>query len=110
MMEKLKFKGTPGPWEPDYKDGVCLGVKKVYFYKPPKVIVDSILPKTLEEYWCQKEDIEANARLIAAAPELLAALENFRMIIECNPYLLESDTFRVAYDYANEVIKKALEE
>lgn len=113
MMENLKFKGTPGPWEPDYKDGVCLGVKKVYFYKPPKVIVDSILPKTLEEYWCQKEDIEANARLIAAAPEMLEALLLF-VEIEGKEYEMNEgaelvrDRFRLR-DKVDKAIIKALE-
>ena len=56
-----------------------------------------------------KEESEATAILLAAAPELLAALGNFLTIIECNPELLESPCFKAAHDYANKVIKKALE-
>ena len=92
-MEKLKFKGTPGPWHVSETGDV----------------VDSN-SESIADVWPPVEgDESANARLIAAAPELLVALENFRMIIEWNTDLLDSDTFRVAYDYANSVIRKALE-
>lgn len=92
-MEELKFKGTPGPWHVAETGDV----------------VDSS-NEDIAQVWPPVEGDEyANARLIAAAPELLVALENFRMIIEWNTDLLDSDTFRVAYDYANSVIRKALE-
>ena len=99
-MEKLKFKGTQGPWEvAAIDDGWKNCVSAVPLY-------GEIIAVTENE---SKDIAEADARLIAAAPEMLIALENFRMIVEWNPDLLESDTFRVAYDYANYVIKKALE-
>lgn len=101
METKLKFKGTPGPWEiADIDDGWkdCVSARSANGNVIAVAETDN------------KETAEADARLIAAAPELLVALENFRMIIEWNTDLLESDTFRVAYDYANYVIRKALEE
>lgn len=73
------------------------------------MVLNTILPETDEAYEREKEEIEANVHLAAVAPELLAALGNFLTIIECNPELLESPCFKAAHDYANEVIKKALE-
>ena len=90
-MEKLKFKGTP---------------ERRHVSETGEVVDSN--SESIADVWPPVEgDESANARLIAAAPELLAALENFRMIVECNPDLLESNTFRVAYDYANSVIKKS---
>ena len=101
METKLKFKGTPGPWGiADIDDGWkdCVSSRSAN---------GNVIAVAENE---NREIAEADARLIATAPELLVALENFRMIIEWNTDLLDSDTFRVAYDYANSVIRKALEE
>lgn len=96
-MENLEFKGTPGPWHTRGNAPCCVADAN-----EKAVIVVDIFKHDLATY-------QANARLIAAAPELLAALGNFLTIIECNPELLESPCFKAAHDYANEVIKKALE-
>jgi len=73
---------TPGPWERD--DGYIVSL-----HNHEKIA-------TVHDWTTEDEDIDrakANARLIAAAPELLEALEN-------RPVLLEEDTiesFRERY-------------
>jgi hypothetical protein len=60
---------TPGPWEHDGNGMI---------YGPPinddAVLVCDLLPDMSDE---MTDEMKANARLIAAAPDLLAALENF---------------------------------
>ncbi|MFR3694956.1 MAG: hypothetical protein ACLTW0_02080 [Alistipes ihumii] len=74
-MMKTEFKGTPGPWKPDYISGVCVGVGRQIQPGYIQMIVNTILPETDEEYRKQRMEIESNVRLIAAAPEMLAALQ-----------------------------------
>ena len=65
-------KHTPGPWrfskEPDAKHSPCVGFT---IYDAGSVVVAEIYPKP---YPVAVNEI--NARLIAASPELLAALKN----------------------------------
>lgn len=66
------MKHTPGPWFPSFHANICIGVQN----SPDgftQMICNSILPDKDEEYENQREEIEANAKLIAAAPELLEA-------------------------------------
>lgn len=95
-MKTLKFKGQPVLWAIDES---C---KDTILDADGKMVAVVMTPD-----W---DKIKPTASLITAAPELLAALGNFLTIIECNPELLESPCFKAAHDYANKVIKKALEE
>ena len=60
-----KVKHTPGPWKVDH-----VFKSDIYSFAPQEELLASVYPmKRAEGSW------EANARLIAAAPELLEALE-----------------------------------
>ena len=81
MEKKLKF--TKGDWQPVYKHykkepkTICIGVgiiEKINGGEYTAMICDSLLPDTDEEYIEQREQIEANMKLIAAGPDLLNAL------------------------------------
>jgi len=70
------MKHTKGKWEVIYVSGIATGVgikeenislSGTYW----EAIVNTVLPKTDGEY--EDSNIEANAKLIAAAPELLEA-------------------------------------
>jgi hypothetical protein len=68
-----EFKHTPGQWYPSYHGTICVGVQNT----PDgftQMICNSILPETDEEYEKQRDEIEANMKLIASAPEMLDAL------------------------------------
>lgn len=73
------MKHTPGPWE---NNGYIAGMTAIMVYN--KKIDRDIA--TIYRKSCTKEEQEANARLIASAPELLSAgkeaLEYLR--IQCN--------------------------
>ncbi len=94
---KNEFKGTPGPWS--VTDPCCLGVGGDFdkgWYKSVCIRPERTGGKLTDEY-------NANMRLIAAAPELLEALQFIiddcsRMIPKC------------AEDKARTAIAKALGE
>lgn len=78
-----EFKGTAGKWEMvfmkyDYEPKtICTGVgvsKDVPFGKYYEMVCESLLPETDKEYLGQREQIEANMKLIAAAPQMLTTL------------------------------------
>ncbi len=67
-----QFKGTPGPWSLDEFDSVVHGEEPLHGWgRKETVRVSGVaLPgRVTEEY-------AANTRLVAAAPELLEALQN----------------------------------
>jgi len=78
-----EFKGTIGKWEMVFErytknpKKICTGVGIITdmgsgtYYE---MICNSLLPSTDKEYIKQSEKIEADMKLIAAAPKLLAAL------------------------------------
>lgn len=102
---KLQFKGTPGPWK------ICY-----YGYEPKELV---IAKDKKPETRVANVDIQkifkslANARLIAAAPELLEALQ------KTNELLKELDNthtgderyreFAIQYSENRKLIEKALE-
>ena len=97
-MEELKFKGTPGPW----------------YVSETGDVVDSS-NEDIAQVWPPVEgDEDANARLIAAAPEMLEALLLFVEIdgqdYEMNEGMELVRDWERLKDRVNKAIKKALEE
>lgn len=78
-MKTPEFKGTPGNWEIIYVSGIPIGIgtsiERVTFGNYLQVIANSVLPNTDEEWETEKEETTANMKLIAAAPDLLKALQ-----------------------------------
>ena len=86
-METIKEKPathTPGPWDYTLADETSSGG----VYGNEKCVCD-IIPKELQvAYDCEEVEIaNANARLIAAAPELL---EQCKLFEKCLTYLINS--------------------
>jgi len=78
------WKGTPGKLEIKFMPGdICIGIGTVGDYC--QITANSILPESDEEYAKEKEELEANMRLYAAAPELLEALQIYLGEIERSP-------------------------
>ena len=96
------WKGTPGKLEIKFMPGdICIGIGTVGDYC--QITANSILPESDEEYAKEKEELEANMRLYAAAPELLEALNMF--VDYCyGTELQESERFKKG----KEAIEKAL--
>lgn len=85
------FKGTKEKWEIDFDS------------EEPTILIKSenVDIATVEDFGEEfREEIEANAKLIASAPELLEALIEVVKI---------SDRNHIAWDKAKEAIKKATE-
>lgn len=91
-MEELKFKGTPGPW----------------YVSETGDVVDSS-NEDIAQVWPPVEgDEDANARLIAAAPDMLEALQDL-----VNMWTSPDKSIGEMYyciENAQRIIKKALEE
>lgn len=81
-----KFRGTPGPWRVDGH----VGGNGVANYSIVSISGDAVGCAPVAEVLrnnprpMPEQRIEANARLLAAAPELLAALETFVEMLEPN--------------------------
>ena len=91
---------TPGPWfvsmKPDWDEDGWMGVG-VYDCDGGVYAVVDDEPETIARPFC-----EADARLIAAAPEMLEALE--RLVEAAGPQMVEPD---LALEFARTVIRKA---
>lgn len=70
-----KMSHTPGPWMRDRESGFDCDVRAANGRKIASVNVQN-QPKSKEGWALRKKENEANACLIAAAPELLEALQS----------------------------------
>lgn len=109
-----KFKRTPGPWVLARMGGNCIGIVKKYQAGYSQMIGNTALPETDEVYKNKKTEIESNARLIAAAPELLEALDRLVDLIDSEGEGLEGgmptpQQWYEARNKAEAAIIKALE-
>lgn len=94
MNHEKQAKHTPGPWK------VCghdVAGDYDHFKEGVRVAISTI---------CEKEERDANARLIASAPELLDALQSLLDCPDLNLDRLEDDTIK-AIELAENAIKKA---
>lgn len=99
----MENKHTPGPWQPVYISGVCTSIGNTDGDGYYELVADMILPETDEEYAEQKETIEANAKLMAAAPEMLDVLDSTYQLM----LVLGVDPTHPNMVAMNDVIKKA---
>ena len=88
------WKAEPGTFYPDYNVKTESGRKIALVLFPKNAITGEIRP-----------EIEANARLIAAAPELLLALKACARHLNTN-----NEEDRVLYEIAIEAINKATQD
>ena len=115
------MKHTAGKWEPIFKyyerkpKKICLGVGINSKYKEgvyTEFICNSMLPDSDKEYIKQKSEIEANMKLIAAAPEMLGALMEIsegKGRYNENKLIHASNTIEDMVQLAKEAVKKATE-
>ena len=95
MLDK-KFKGTQGDWEVNWAKGdfnIATGVhvvlKKTKGFEYSQVICDSILPENDEDYLKEREEIEANMRMISESKNLFFELYCSNKVLENIKKLLE---------------------
>ena len=99
-----QFKGTPGPWRVSEKRGNLIDIR--HENNEPGTMSLNLAQIVARQSWLK--EAEANARLIAAAPELLEALQMALEWIDAVP----SDTLLPAMpgfdrDEVNSIINKA---
>lgn len=86
-----KFKGTPGPWHPAFNRDSEDGVNATSIYSEDGIYVADVYRGYVGSEDLKEVEQKANARLIAAAPELLEALDDLI-------HLAESAMLRANYD------------
>ena len=69
-----QFKGTPGPWRVSEKRGDLIDIR--HENNEPGAMSLNLAQVVARQSWLK--EAEANARLIAAAPELLEALQDLQ--------------------------------
>lgn len=98
-----KFKGTPGPWRVSEKRGDLIDIR--YNDSVVGAISLNLAHVIARQSWLK--EAEANAKLIAAAPELLEALQRCESVLSNIP-LEVCDVEDLLY--ARAAINKALGE
>lgn len=72
MNNQLTFRGTPGPWQYEGGDNHSIEVS----IGDTTASIDRC-DKNTGNYMIEREEMESNGRLIAAAPDLLSVVEEF---------------------------------
>lgn len=102
----MKTKHTPGPWLAQGQENVASG-KREWVIKTPEVdCVSRVIATT--PYSKKYNDHEANARLIAAAPELLEACQLASAAIKSYQMRLPKSAIWEQDNKDLEIIKKAI--
>ncbi len=73
----MEFEGTKGVWQVDESNPTCIAVLIDGVFK----YICEVEPSSFSKSDSTTEENEANARLIAAAPEMLEALHNNQLVI-----------------------------
>lgn len=76
-----QFKGTPGPWRVSEKRGDLIDIR--HENNEPGAMSLNLAQVVARQSWLR--EAEANARLIAAAPELLEALQRCETVLSAIP-------------------------
>jgi hypothetical protein len=98
-------KHTPGPWEVievNLHDGPC---KHALYVNGTGDYQFDEIAAVMMDY--ADNSPEANARLIAAAPDLLSACEKMRDVLNTSAYDLSQEEYNAATGAANTAIAKA---
>ena len=102
----MEFKGSKGEWFPNLISTITIGVNSEISRNNGGIysqnVCEFILPETDEEYEKERVEIEANAKLIASAPEMLLALQKILALGNTGLSLM------AAKKYAKVAIEKAL--
>lgn len=72
---------TPGPWWLEWLEG-----SRAFAIRSNENAIGYTKQQTTKAEQFRRDEHEANARLIAAAPELLEALEKFRDYVSSSPF------------------------
>ena len=97
-MNDLEFKGTKGEWElgGNTVDGILISARH-----PQNRDICTVWK--YDHSFLEKQEAQANAKLIAAAPELLEALQNILIAIDSEKVILAEE-----YEMGVKAIEKAL--
>ena len=112
-MENTKTKHTPGPWEyvktTVQETGQRERINRIVIGTPRNKNGGRFVAAEIIGPWCGEEERhEADARLISAAPDLLAALEKtLKIVIRCGTETGPGDTTALAIESARAAIAKA---
>lgn len=107
----MSTKHTPGPWMKTDGSAIKCDLRPIGLTKDAGLIVASVVGGPTSEYSFPRDEseVEANASLIAAAPELLAALVSMCETMEQQNWGIKSpDQWQTeAYKQARAAIAKA---
>ena len=89
----METKHTPGPWGHYQRDGSA-HLRFISGPSPRAIAIATI--ESIPEKYQDAESIEANAHLIAAAPDMLEALESILDGVDCQPGYIRERGIEIA--------------
>lgn len=94
---------APGPWElgeDDRRDGIDF----IQVFAPGLIVAEIYAAEVAVDRFVLTDEVRANARLIASAPELLEALKALAAVAEATTF---SDQYPLECEMARSAISKA---
>lgn len=101
----MTFKGTPGEWKNEGGDNSSIDI----ILPNETVISHSRYSRFTDRFVMEREEMEANMNLIAAAPELLEALQNLIQLKEWKDKHGKDEHYEKAKDKAWYDAKSAID-